>query len=110
VTIDKSGKTRLPHLQYEDYALSPVLFHWQSQAATTVDSPAGKRHLNPQVVPLLFVREVAKDERGLAVGYRFLGAVKLEEHRGERPISIVYSLVDGAMPAEILARTRAAVV
>lgn len=110
VTIDKSGKTRLPHLQYEDYALSPVLFHWQSQAATTVDSAAGKRHLNPQVVPLLFVREVAKDERGLAVGYRFLGAVKLEEHRGERPISIVYRLVDGAMPAEVLARTRAAVV
>jgi superfamily II DNA or RNA helicase/HKD family nuclease len=110
VTIDKSGKTRLPHLQYEDYALSPVLFHWQSQAATTVDSTAGRRHLNPQVVPLLFVREVAKDERGLAVGYRFLGAAKLEEHRGERPISIVYRLVDGAMPPEVLARTRAAVV
>lgn len=109
VTLDKSGKTKLPHLQYEDYAISPVLFHWQSQAATTVDSPTGRRHLNPGVVPLLFVREVAKDERGLAVGYRFLGAVKLEEHRGERPISIVYRLLDGPMPAEVLARTRAAI-
>jgi superfamily II DNA or RNA helicase/HKD family nuclease len=109
VTLDKSGKTKLPHLQYEDYALSPELFHWQSQAATTVDSAAGRRHLDPNVVPLLFVREVAKDERGLAVAYRFLGAVKREEHRGERPISIVYRLVDGAMPAELLARTRAVI-
>src|SRR5690606_31865934 len=34
VTLDKSAKSKVPHLQYEDYAISPRLFHWESQANT----------------------------------------------------------------------------
>ena len=43
VTLDKAAKKKLPHLQYRDYALSPRLFHWQSQASTTRDSNAGRQ-------------------------------------------------------------------
>ena len=108
VTLDKSGKSKLPHLQYDDRAISADLFHWQSQAKTTRDSHAGRRHLNRDVVPLLFVREEEKDDRGLAVPYRFLGPADRVEDRGERPMSIVFRL-DTPMPADLLLRARAAV-
>lgn len=109
VTLDKGAKKKLPHLQYRDYALSPRLFHWQSQASTTRDSAAGKRHMDPEVTPLLFVREASKDDRGLGVPYRFLGAAKRVDDRGERPISITYELTDGEIPADLLVVARAAV-
>lgn len=109
VTLDKGAKKKLPHLQYRDYALSPRLFHWQSQASTTRDSAAGKRHMDPEVVPMLFVREASKDDRGLGVPYRFLGAARRVDGRGERPISITFELLDGEIPADLLVVARAAV-
>lgn len=109
VTLDKGAKKKLPHLQYRDYALSPRLFHWQSQASTTRDSTAGKRHMDPAVVPLIFVREASKDDRGLGVPYRFLGAARRVDDRGERPISVTYELTDAEIPADLLVVARAAV-
>jgi superfamily II DNA or RNA helicase/HKD family nuclease len=109
VTLDKGSKKKLPHLQYRDYALSPRLFHWQSQASTTRDSTAGRRHLDPAITPLLFLREAGKDDRGLGVPYRFLGAARRVDDRRERPISITYELTDGEIPADLLVVARAAV-
>lgn len=40
ITIDKSSKKKLPHLHYHDYALTPELFHWQSQDADAPRSGA----------------------------------------------------------------------
>jgi hypothetical protein len=108
-TLDKASKSKVPHLQYNDYAMSPRLFHWQSQAGTTRDSKAGRRHLDSAIVPLLFVREADKDERGLGVGYRFLGAVERVDARGERPMSITYRLLDADMPADLLLVSRATI-
>ena len=31
---------------YKDYAISPELFHWESQNATSPTSPTGKRYLD----------------------------------------------------------------
>lgn len=109
VTLDKGAKKKLPHLQYHDYALSPRLFHWQSQASTTRASAPGRRHLDDAVTPLLFVREQSKDDRSLSVAYRFLGSVKRVDDKGERPISITYRLLDGDIPADLLVSARAAV-
>ena len=109
VTLDKSAKSAVPHLQYEDYAISPQLFHWESQARTRRDDPKGRRHLNDEVRPLLFVREVNKDERGLGVAYRYLGAVKREDDEGERPIRITWRLLEADLPADLLQRSRVAV-
>ena len=109
VTLDKAAKKKLPHLQYRDYALSPRLFHWQSQASTTRDSNAGRRHLDGKVTPLLFVREQSKDDRGLGVPYRFLGAARRVDDAGERPISITFELLDAEIPADLLMVARAAV-
>jgi superfamily II DNA or RNA helicase/HKD family nuclease len=109
ITLDKSAKNKVPHLQYRDYAISPTLFHWQSQASTTRDSSSGKRHLAEDTVAVLFVREVSKDDRGLGGTYRFLGTAKRVDDRGERPISITYRLLDTEIPADLLAVARAAI-
>ena len=39
VTLDKSDKTFSPSTRYEDFALSPTRFHWQSQSTTSDDFP-----------------------------------------------------------------------
>jgi len=109
VTVDKSGKKKFPHLQYNDYAITPELFHWQSQASGRRDRGAGRRHLSADVTPVLFLRETDRDERGLACAYTCLGTASRVEDHGERPITIVWRLLDGPIPAEMLLRTRVAV-
>ena len=42
VTLNKSEKDFSPSIQYEDYAVSESLFHWQSQNATRVSSETGQ--------------------------------------------------------------------
>ena len=59
VTLDKSGKTFSPSTRYEDFALSPTRFHWQSQSTTSEDSATGRRYVEQDkngVRFLLFVR------------------------------------------------------
>jgi hypothetical protein len=110
ITLDKSAQHKVPHLQYRDYAISPTLFHWQSQASTRRDSASGRRHLAPDTTAVLFVREVSKDDRGLGGVYRFLGTAKRVDDKGERPISVTYRLLDGEIPGDFLAISRSAVV
>lgn len=109
VTLDKKSKSAVPHLQYEDYALSPRLFHWESQAGTRRDDAAGRRHLGNEVRPLLFIRQVGKDERGLGVPYQYVGAARRVDAQGERPIQITWELLEAELPADLLQQSRAAV-
>lgn len=109
VTLDKASKATTPHLQYNDFALSPTRFHWESAAPTRRDSIPGRRHVDDKVHHLLFVREIDKDERGLSVAYRFLGAARPMNAHGERPIAVEFEMLDAEIPADLLTRTRAAV-
>jgi hypothetical protein len=62
VTISKSERDYAPTTMYHDYAISPSLFHWESQNATSVDSPVGRRYLAQResgTHVLLFAREAA---------------------------------------------------
>lgn len=89
VTLDESGKTFSPTTSYKDYALSPTLFHWQSQSTTSDASPTGLRyqqHERRGSRVLLFVRE--QDDGA----FTFLGPVHYEPHEGSRPMSIVWRL------------------
>lgn len=45
-TLDKSSGSFSPTTRYRDYAISPTLIHWESQAATRADSPTGLRYRN----------------------------------------------------------------
>lgn len=46
ITLNKSDKDYSPTTMYEDYAISPSLFHWQSQSTTAADSPTGRRYIH----------------------------------------------------------------
>ncbi|MEQ1505445.1 MAG: DUF3427 domain-containing protein, partial [Myxococcota bacterium] len=44
VTLDKDEKEFTPTTLYEDYVVTPTLFHWQSQSSTREDSDTGRRY------------------------------------------------------------------
>ncbi|TQE97526.1 MAG: DUF3427 domain-containing protein, partial [Spiribacter salinus] len=95
VTINKSDKDFSPSTQYEDYALTDELFHWQSQSTTTPESPTGQRYISHAEMgyqPLLFVREAKKLANGLTAPFQYLGPVEYVRHQGSRPMSIVWRL------------------
>ena len=88
VTLDKrEGFSE--RVQYHDYAISPELFHWQTQNRASPSNDTGRRYLNSATNGWrfqLFVREDASS------AYVALGPVVLEQHEGSQPISIVWKL------------------
>lgn len=46
ITLEKSEKYYSPSTRYRDYALSPDLFHWESQSGTPEKSPTGQRYIH----------------------------------------------------------------
>ena len=83
---------------WNDLALGPALFHWESQSTTTAASPTGQRyihHASRGSRVLLFVREQRKqDGRPGAPTEPFvcLGFATYESHEGERPMAIRWRL------------------
>ncbi len=88
VTLDKSEGFD-ERVQYKDYAVSPELFHWQTQNRAGPNNKSGQRytesHRNGWAFQL-FVRE----DRDAA--YVAVGPVQLVSHEGDRPISITWRL------------------
>src|SRR3954468_6589378 len=102
VTLNKSESDYSPTTMYRDYAISPTLFHWETQSGTTVASRTGQRYLNHEREGshvLLFVREAKTTDFGGGAPYLFLGEATYVEHRGERPIAITWRLRT-PMPAD----------
>ena len=97
---------------WNDLALGPALFHWESQSTTTAASPTGQRtihHASRGSRVLLYryaeacgyVREQRKqDGRPGAPTDPFvcLGFASYESHEGERPMAIRWRL-DREIPA-----------
>ncbi len=105
----KSEKAFSPTTMYRDYAISPDLFHWESQNATSTQSPTGDRylhHLERGSRVVLFVRETPQNELG-AAPFLCLGQASYVEHRGERPIAITWKL-RRPMPGETFRQARVA--
>jgi hypothetical protein len=96
VTLKKSEADYSPTTMYRDYPISPRLFHWESQNATSVASPVGQRYLNGSSTVLLFCRIEHKGEYEIAP-YVLLGPASYVSHEGERPIAITWEL-QHAMP------------
>jgi superfamily II DNA or RNA helicase len=98
VTLDKSHRSFSPSTRYEDYAVSDRLFHWQSQAATSAGSEAGRRYIEQQENGwrfLFFVRATRE------VAFTYLGPVRYLSHAGSRPMSITWKL-DVPIPGTLL--------
>lgn len=107
VTLRKSEKGFSPTTMYRDYAVSPSLFHWESQNSAHAGTDAGKRYVAGTSAVLLFVREVQEQANGVAEAYTFLGNARLESWQGERPMQIVWRLAH-PMPGPLYAHATVA--
>ncbi|MFY9587898.1 MAG: DUF3427 domain-containing protein, partial [Actinomycetota bacterium] len=95
VTLQKTDREFSPSTLYKDYAISPRLFHWESQSTTSLDSPTGRRYINhvrDGSRILLFARERTKAPNGESLAYLFLGPATYLNHEGSRPIAITWRL------------------
>ncbi|NMG42504.1 DUF3427 domain-containing protein [Aromatoleum toluvorans] len=99
VTLDKRDGFN-ERIAYHDYAISPELFHWQSQNSAGPDTPAGRRYCESPGNGWKFQLFV-RDARGQA--YRALGPVTLERWEGDRPLSITWRL-ERALPVGLFRR------
>lgn len=111
VTLKKSDTDYSPTTMYRDFALSPNLFHWESQSTTTAASPTGQRYIHHRERGshvLLFVREAKKGVFGDGAPYIFLGPADYVSHEGDRPMAITWRL-HRPMPTEVYLGARAAV-
>ncbi|MDX6254085.1 MAG: hypothetical protein QOJ11_419 [Frankiales bacterium] len=95
VTLKKTERDYSPTTMYRDYAISPALFHWESQSRTSVDSATGRRYLTQRETGthvLLLARETKSNEWSGTQSYTCLGPATYLKHEGSRPIAITYEL------------------
>ncbi len=107
-TIHKAERDYSPTTMYRDFAISPELFHWESQGVVRAASDTGQRYQRHQELGtsvLMFVRHRRTDGRGLAAPYTCLGLVDYVSHTGERPMAITWRL-RAPMPASVFAAVR----
>ncbi|WP_218061780.1 DUF3427 domain-containing protein [Planobispora rosea] len=110
VTLHKSEKEFSPQTMYRDFALTPTLFHWESQHRTSAGSVTGLRYQNHAREGshiLLFTRERKENENRHPEPFVFHGTARYVEHRGERPMAITWQL-DEEMPADLFRRAAVA--
>lgn len=101
VTLEKSEEHYSPTTMYNDYAMSDVIFHWQSQNSAREDRGRGLSYtqqcLTGQNI-LLFVRETNKNQYKTTNSFVFLGKVNYIDHYGSKPMSINWKL-ERSIPA-----------
>jgi superfamily II DNA or RNA helicase len=103
ITLKKSEKEYSPTTLYDDYAINEYLFHWQSQNATSPESPKGLSYINQEQLKktiLLFVREQNEDQYGFTMSYVFLGEANFNNSIGSKPMNVEWELNE-PMPAYI---------
>jgi hypothetical protein len=112
VTLRKTERHYSPTTMYQDRAISPSLFQWESQSLTTEASPTGRRYINHTHLGStvhLFVRETKEtDGDPGAPPYLYAGPMTYVSHTGERPMRILWHLAQ-ELPADIFHAARVAV-
>lgn len=100
VTLDKSGRDFSPTTRYRDYAVSPQIFHWETQSAASIARSSGRRYIESATNGWQFYLFVRTDPDA---PYAFLGRVRYQSHAGDRPIAITWRL-DAPMTAALFER------
>ncbi|MBA2806466.1 DUF3427 domain-containing protein [Streptomyces sp. KM273126] len=103
ITLEKNEKDFSPTVRYKDYALSPTLFHWESQNATADNSPTGLRyqqHAQQGSHVLLFMRRYKNTDIGKPHPWMLLGPATYVEHTGSKPMAITWRLPH-ELPADV---------
>jgi hypothetical protein len=100
VTLDKSGRSFSPTTRYRDYAISPTLFHWETQSWASVSRPSGRRYLDSPKNGWTFHLFIRTDPNA---AYAYAGPARYVRHEGDRPIAITWQL-EHALPAVLYQR------
>ena len=111
ITLEKSEKEYSPTTLYNDYAISPQRFHWETVGSCHPGTEVGRRYLRTvrgaEEHGLAFVRQRRTDPRGETMPYVFLGEVFYAAHRGARPMQLEWDLAR-PMPASFFQTTKIA--
>ena len=112
VTLRKTERHYSPSTMYQDRAISPSLFQWESQSTTSVASPTGQRYLHHRErgsTIHLFIRESKEADGDLgAPPYLYAGPASYVRHAHDRPIQILWKL-EVELPADIFHAARVAI-
>ncbi|MGZ3115713.1 DUF3427 domain-containing protein [Streptomyces sp. H62] len=103
VTLEKNERDFSPTIRYKDYAVSPTLFHWESQNATSADSRTGLRyqqHARRGSHVLLFMRRYKNTDIGKSQPWTLLGPATYVKHTGSKPMAITWHL-EHPLPADV---------
>ena len=95
VTLNKNENQFSATTMYHDYAMSPTLFHWQTQNSAKPESGRGLGYIKQKEnnkTFILFVREQAKDENGKTMGFVNFGPVDFVKYEGSQPMNITWKL------------------
>jgi superfamily II DNA or RNA helicase len=95
VTLNKCEKQFSATTMYHDYAVSPTLFHWQTQNSARPNSGRGLGYIMQKEhnkTFLLFVREQGNDENGRTMGFVNFGPVDFVKYEGSQPMNITWKL------------------
>lgn len=89
VTLNKDEKKFSATTRYQDFAISPTQFHWESPNSTSADTELGKRIIaqtetNDDV--LIAIQESKGD------GFYLAGLADLDSYEGGNPISVKWKL------------------
>ena len=112
VTLRKTERHYSPTTMYQDRAVSPSMFQWESQSTTTSASPTGQRYINHRELGSsvhLFLRESKAADGDLgAPPYLYAGPMSYVRHTGDRPMRILWNL-EHELPADVFHAARIAV-
>ncbi|MFF4759046.1 DUF3427 domain-containing protein [Streptomyces sp. NPDC001292] len=103
ITSEKNEKDFSPTVRYKDYALSPTLFHWESQNTTEANSRTGTRyqqHDQRGSQVLLFIRRYKNTDIGKPQPWMLLGPATYQSHTGSKPMAVTWRLKH-ELPADV---------
>jgi hypothetical protein len=109
VTLTKTERHYSPTTMYQDRAITPRLFQWESQSTTSTASPTGQRYVNHVQrgsTVHLFLRESKEPDGDMgAPPYLYAGRMEYQRHSGDRPMRIVWQLAH-PLPADVFHASR----
>ena len=88
ITVNKE-EGFYPSIAYYDYAITPELFHWQTQNSAGPHTAVGKRYIESASNGWQFQLFVRKDQGD---AYHACGPVELQSWEGSQPMSITWRL------------------
>ncbi len=91
VTLDKSAGYH-DRIAYHDYAVSPTIFHWQTQNSAGPDTPGGRRYLESATNGWTFQLFVRENSEAAYVACGPVSIANAADVTGDRPMSVRWTL------------------